>query len=68
MLSTLFTSFDIPQTLFFNLWNELSEANQLNGHLIGAKNSLKSVYIPRKHDLLVREYVKSAFLSNDFVG
>jgi hypothetical protein len=58
----------VPQALFFNIWNELSEAGQLNGHLIGSKNSLKAVYVPQKHDQLVKEYVRSAFLSNDYIG
>jgi hypothetical protein len=68
VLSTIYNAFEIPQALFFNIWNELAEAGHLNGHLIGTKNSLKSVFVPRMHELLVREYVKSAFLNNDFVG
>ncbi|KAI6181110.1 Component of oligomeric Golgi complex 2 [Aphelenchoides besseyi] len=67
ILSSIFSSFEIPQSLFFNVWNELTERGQLNGHLIGSKGSLKSVYVPRMHDLLVRSYVKNAFLTNDFV-
>lgn len=68
VLSTIFSAaFDIPQTLFFNIWNDISDAGQLNGHIIGSKNSIKAVFVPQMHDRLVREYVKSTFLSNEFI-
>uniref|UniRef100_A0A1I7S3A1 E3 UFM1-protein ligase 1 homolog n=1 Tax=Bursaphelenchus xylophilus TaxID=6326 RepID=A0A1I7S3A1_BURXY len=67
-LSSIFSAFSIPESLFFNIWNGLIADGKLSGHVVGAKNNLKAYYVPRMHEILVKSFIKKTFESEGFIA
>ncbi|KAH7721891.1 Protein C06G3.9 [Aphelenchoides avenae] len=63
-LQSIFNHLRVSQQLFQRLWSELDDAKQVPGRVVGSKSSLKSLYVPRVYEDLVRTFVLKHFKDN----
>lgn len=67
-LSTICSYLNVNQNLFLTIWNELMNCGNVPGHIIGAKNSIKSLYVPKVQEELSKKFVRTTFDENNFLG
>lgn len=67
-LKTVSQELDVSSSLFFKVWSDLASEDELNGKVIGGKNSLKALYVPTFHDTNVRRYIEKRLTTDSFIG